>query len=101
MHLEDVLAVHWQSLFVGGHGGDIEVFLFGAPGKREGMIGPESDRGHIQVCMLTGAEPQGASHANSDTEGIAWQDLNIGLGTAFTHISNEEASKAERSLGRY
>lgn len=95
---EDILAVHRKTLLVSDHVGDVEVLFFLAPGNGERVVGPESDRGDVQVCMLTGAECPGASHAYRDAERIAGQNLDVGLGTTIANVALDETEETPDTL---
>lgn len=84
---ENVLAVHRKALLLSDYGLDVEVFFLFTPGKRERMIGPQSDGRHVEICMLPGPERPRAGHTKRDAKRITWENLNIGLRTTVAHIS--------------
>jgi hypothetical protein len=95
--LENVLAVHGETLFIGG-GGDGQVFFLLAPSDREGVVGPQSDGRNVQVCVLTRAEPPRASHADSHAEGVSGKDFNVTTGTTVSNIAHDEADESPGAL---
>jgi hypothetical protein len=98
LRFKNILTVHGQTLLVGNHGGDVEILFLLAPGKREGVISPQSDRWHVEVCMLAGAESPGTGHANSDAKCVTRQNLHISLCTAASNIARQNANHSNQSL---
>lgn len=98
LRFKNVLTVHGQALLVGNHGGHVNILFLLAPGKREGMIGPESDRRNIEVCMLAGTESPGAGHTNSDAKRIARQNLDVSLCTTASNIAHNKANHSNQTL---
>ena len=92
------MAVHWETLFVSDHVGDAEILFFFAPGNRERVVGPKTNRGDVQVRVLAGAECPGASHADRDAERIARQNLDIGLSAAIANIALDETPETPDTL---
>lgn len=98
--LEDVLAVQGETLLVAVHVSDVEVLLLVAPGQGEGVVGPESHRRHVEVSVLSRAESPGAGHANGDAEGIAGQDLDLGLGATLSKVAVCKAKETKGAFDR-
>jgi hypothetical protein len=95
VHFQNILAVHWKALLVGHHALNIQILFLFAPGKREGMAGPEPDRGHIEICMLARSESPRARHANGNAKRVARKDLDISFGAPVSDISHEQANHTE------
>lgn len=56
------------------------------------MIGPEADRGDSEEDMLAWFEIPRAGEAECYAEGVAGEDLNLGLGTATTDAAVDEGA---------
>jgi hypothetical protein len=62
------------------------------------VVGPESDRGYVQVSVLAWAEPPWAGHANRNAHSITGKDFNLTARATVSNIVDEETSKAHASL---
>lgn len=96
--LENILAVHGETLLIARGRGNAEVLLLLAPRDGEGMVGPETDRGDVQVSVLARAEGPGACHADSDTEGISWKDFNVAASAAVSNVAHDKTNKSPDTL---
>jgi len=88
---------------VGGHGETllvdvVRVLLFLAPRDGEGVVGPQTNGRHVEVCVLTGAETPGAGHLDGNAKSVARKDLNIGRRATITDIVDEKAGKTQETL---
>ena len=92
------MAVHRETLLVRNHVADVVVLLFLAPSDREWVVGPETDRRHVEISVLARAECPRASHADGNTKRITREDLDLGLGTTVANIALDEAEKTPGAL---
>ena len=94
--LEDILAVHREALLIAR--GNAEVFLFLAPRDGEGVVGPETNRGDVQVSVLARAEVPWACHADRNTESISWKNFNVAGSAAVSNVAHDKTNKSPGTL---
>ncbi len=93
-----------QGKVVAGHGETLLVNVVGVllllltPRNGEGMVRPETDRRHVQICVLTGAEAPWTGHLDGDAEGITWEYFDISRRAAVSNVVNNKTSKAQEAL---
>jgi hypothetical protein len=76
----------------------VRVLLFLAPRDGEGVVGPQTNRGHVQVCVLTGAEAPRAGHLDGNAKSIAREDLDIGRRATIANVVDEKTGKSQEAL---
>ncbi len=62
------------------------------------MGGPEADGGYGEEDVLAWFEGPGASEAEGDAHGIAWEHFDIGGGTAAIDIAVDEGGEADETF---
>ncbi len=91
---EDVLAGQGDTLL------RVKVLFRVAPSDGEWVGGPEADGRNGQENMLAWYEGPWAGNSESETDGIAWESLELGFGASISKVAVKNKKHANETLSK-